>query len=200
MSSGTISETAADAATAVLSSPSIVSGTACLYMTRSYIRNMLDHDVVIAPVNPWMHTTEDVMTATTWQLTGGDFDLRTGTGTMVFDGHFVITNVKTSTSMVLWDITVNLATHTFDFTWRTPDGDMPITGLDLVGGGEGAVHGASGSYTVKEVYVNRDSAAALNEILTTSAFVDEGLFGAFATNYELKESAATDGVVKWGQK
>ncbi len=200
LSSATITAEA-EAATAVASdSPTVVSGTATLYMTKSYINNMLANDIVISPVNPWAHSVEATMTTTTWQLKGGDFDLRNGTGFLLFDGSTIVTNVVTGQSLVLWDIRFNLENHTFDYTWKTPDGDVTLHGLDLAGPGQGGVYGTHGSYTCKEVYMSRDNGAAMNDMLKTAAFSDEGLFGSFATTYELREAAPTDGIVKWGLK
>ena len=201
MSSQTITAESADAATAGESGGlAVVGGTATIFMTKSYVMNMLENDIVIAPVNPWAHSVQDTFTTTTWQLKGGDVDLREGTGLAYFNGAMVVTNIATSQCMVLWDIRFNLADHTVDFTWRTPDGDMPIAGLDLAGTGQGQVVGSSGTYNVKDLFMNREAGGAMNDILKTSAFVDEGLFGGFATAFELKDPAPTDGVVEWGHK
>lgn len=197
MSSATIS---AEAEAATVDAPTVLRGTATLYMTKSYIKNMLDNDIIISPVNPWAHSVEETMTTTTWQLKGGDFDLRNGTGFLRLDGSSIVTNVVTGTSLVLWDIRFNLAEHCLDYTWKTPDGDVTLHGLMLDVPGQGGVYGSTGSYTCSEVHMSRDNGAAMNDLLGTKAFVDEGLFGSFATKFELKEAAPTDGVVRWGVK
>jgi len=190
-----VAETTGEAAT-----PTVVRGTLTLYMTRSYVSQGLLKDALMTPVNPWLHTVEGLMTATTWQITGGDLDLRNGTGFLDMDGGTVVTNVKTGQSMVLFGIRFNLAKHTIDYTWKTPDGDVPVNALDVAGPGQGEVRGRFGSYTAKEVYVNRESAEFMNDLLKTTGFVDEGLFGALAARFELSDAAPTDGVVQWGLK
>ena len=199
MSSATVSS--ADAAIAgAVKAPAIVGGTAAIVMTRSYIANMFANDIVLAPVNPWEHSTQETNTTTTWQLRGGDLDLRVGTGSLYLDGSSIVTNVVTGQSLVLWDITFNLANHSVDFTWRTPDGDVLLHGLELPGNGQGQVIGTNGSYIVKELFMSRENGAAMNDLLGTKAFEDESLFGGFAAQFTLKEAAPTDGVVEWGKR
>lgn len=201
MSTATVSAVDAGAELAgARKAPAILGGTATIFMTRSYIAQMFAHDIVIAPVNPWEHTTQETNTTTTWQVRGGDLDLRTGTGSLYADGSSIVTNVVTGQSLVLWDITFNLANHSVDYTWRTPDGDVLLHGLELPGDGEGQVIGANGSYVVKEVYMSRENGAAMNDLLGTKAFEDDSLFGGFAVHYKLKEAAPTDGIVKWGKR
>jgi len=201
LSTQTVSAQTADAALEGDSgTPAIVGGTATVFMTKSYVANMLEHDIVITPAFPWAHSTQEVQTTTTWELKSGDLDLREGTGFAHFIGGMVVTNLATGLCMVLWDIRFNLADHTVDFNWKSPDGDFPIAGLDLPGAGQGQVIGTSGTYTVKDLYMNREAGAAMNDILKTEAFVDEGLFGGFATTFELRHPAPTDGVVQWGGK
>lgn len=197
MSTATVS--ADNEAVAAISAPTVVSGTFTLYMTKSYVIQALAQDIIITPANPWAHSTSGDTTATTWQITGGDFDLRAGTGELHLDGGIIITHLKSGQSMVLMNMRFNLATHTIDYDWKTPDGDAPVPGLDA-GSGQGGVWGSSGSYTAAEVFVNRDSGAFMNDFLKSTAFVDEGLFGAIATKFELKEAAPTEGVVEWGKK
>lgn len=201
MSTQTITAESTDAPSAAdADSLAVVGGTGTIFMTKSYVGNMLEHDIVIAPVNPWAHSVQDTFTTTTWQLKGGDLDLRNGTGFADFNGGMIVTNVANGQCMVLWDIRFNLADHTVDFTWRSADGPFPIAGLDLAGTGQGQVVGATGSYNVKDLFMNRDAGGAMNDILKTEAFVDEGLFGGFAIDFELKDAAPTDGVVEWGHK
>lgn len=190
-----VAEAASDTGT-----PTVVRGTLTLYMTRSYVAQALPKDAIMTPVNPWAHTVEGIMTATTYQVIGGDIDLRNGTGFLDMDGGTVVTNVKTGQSMVLFGIRFNLANHTIDYTWKTADGDVPVNALDVAGPGQGEVRGRFGTYTAKEVYVNRESAEFMNDLLKTTGFVDEGLFGALSAQFELKEPASTDGVVQWGIK
>jgi hypothetical protein len=201
LSSATVSAVDADAAIAgALKAPAIVGGTATIFMTRSYIANMFAHDIVIAPVNPWEHSTQEVNTTTTWLVRGGDLDLRTGAGSLYFDGSTIVTNVVSGQSLVLWDITFNLANHSIDYTWRTPDGDVLLHGLELPGDGSGQVIGTNGSYIVKELFMSRENGAAMNDLLGTKAFEDESVFGGFAAQFKLKEAASTDGVVEWGKR
>lgn len=201
MSTATVTAVDAETATAgAAKAPAIVGGTATLFMTRSYIANMFAHDIVVAPVNPWEHTTQDVNTTTTWLARGGDLDLRTGSGLLCFDGSTIITNVATSQSLVLWDITFNLANHSIDYTWRTPDGDVLLHGLEMPGNGQGQVIGTTGSYIVKELFMSEENGAAMNDLLGTKAFEDTSVFGGFSTTFKLKEAASTDGVVEWGKR
>lgn len=179
--------------------PTVVSGKATLYMTTSYVIQALARDTLITPVNPWAHSVEGDITATTWQITGGDIDLRNGTGFLNADGGIVVTNMKSGQSMVFLDIKFNLANHTLDFVWKTADGDAAVNALD-VAPGQGGIWGSSGSYTSKEVHMNRDSAEFVNDFLKFTGFEDEGLFGALAVTFELKEAAPTAGVVEWGKK
>jgi len=181
-----------------IAAPKVLRGTLTLYMTRSYVVQALPKDIVMTPVNPWLHTVEGLMTATTYQVVGGDFDLRRGTGYLDMDGGTVITNIKSGQSMVLFGIRFNLANHTIDYTWKTADGDVPVNALDVAGPGQGEVRGKFGTYTAKEVFVNRESAEFMNDLLQTDAFVDEGLFGALSAQFELADAASTDGVVQWG--
>lgn len=188
------------AAAGDIAAPTVVRGTLTLYMTRSYVVQALPKDIVMTPVNPWIHTVEGLMTATTYQVVGGDFDLRRGTGFLDMDGGTVVTNIKSGQSMVLFGIRFNLANHTIDYTWKTADGDVPVVALDVAGPGQGEVRGKFGTYTAKEVFVNREAAEFMNDLLKTDAFVDEGLFGALSAQFELGDAAPTDGVVQWGLK
>lgn len=194
-------EAVAEVAASETDTPTVIRGKLTLYMTKSYVAQALPKDAILTPVNPWAHAVEEgIMTATTYNIVGGDFDLRTGTGFLDMDGGTVVTNVKTGQSMVLFNIRFNLANHTMDYTWKTADGDVPVNALDVGGPGQGEVRGRFGSYTAKEVFVNRESAEFMNDFLKTTGFADEGLFGALATQFELREPASTDGVVQWGFK
>lgn len=191
-------ETGADAA-GETTAPTVVRGTFTLYMTKSYVIQALAKDFVITPVNPWLHSVIDNWTATTYQIKSGNIDLRNGTGILVMDGGTVVSNVKTGQSMVLFDIRFDLATHAISYTWKSQDGDPQVDPLEVVGG-QGGVWGRSGSYTSQGVYFGREAGAFVNELLTTTALDDRGLFGAVATQFELLEDAPTDGIVQWGPK
>jgi len=173
----------------------VVSGTATVYMTKSYVASALGHDIIITPINPWEHSVQDTYTTTTWTLLGGTIDLANGTGYLDLAGGTVITNYATGKSLVLWDIRFDLASHTLVYTLKNPDGNLEIAGLDLGGPKTGEIKGTTGTYTARDTFMNRVAAAAMNEDLTTTAFDDEGLFGGFAATFELKEPASTDGVI-----
>lgn len=174
---------------------SVASGTATIFMSKAYINNMADNNIVITAQRPIsVISTPPTFTITTWTLLGGNPDLSACTGDVYFNAASLINNVASGQSLLLDDITFDLATDSLEYTVHHADGtNTVLIGLQLGGLQWGYVHGTTVTYDATALYVNRAAAAKMDSILDTSAFVDTNAFGFFSMSFQLAQPAAHDG-------
>jgi hypothetical protein len=160
----------------------VTGGTGTVFMTKSYIQHMADHNIAMAPLGAQSTSIEDTFTTTIYAVTGGDANLRRGTGTVQYSGGTLVTNTVTGKHMDLLGLKYDVANGQLDYLVMT-NGGIPVTGMDLAGAQCRSIRGHTQTYSASELLISAASANAMNSVLDTDAVHAGDPLGSFTTTY-----------------